>query len=168
MKNKLITLLLTVLFIISIGFLIYQQREIKSRLSEIQEQSELIESLESEKESLISEEQELQDKLDSLKNEKETLESNITTLTEENKSLSKSIDQSKQNITQKEEEKAESNKEVAETTREVTESNDVSQDFLDKISNLGEGFGGASAFDGVTFGGQATAEGGSGNVLDFY
>ncbi len=162
MKNKLITLLLTVLFIISMGFLIYQQREIKSSLSEIQEQSELIENLESEKGNLISEEQELHNKLDSLKNETETFESDITTLTEENKRLSKSIDQSKQNVTQKEKEKAEDNKEVAETTKEVTESNNVSQDFLDKISNLGEGFGGASAFDGVTFGGQATVGDGSG------
>lgn len=138
-----------VLLIISIGFLIYQQREMKSSLSKIQEQTELIEILESEKEKLISEEQELQDKLDSLKNGKETLESEITANTEENKSLSKSIDQSKQNVTRKEEEKAE-------TTKEVTESNNVSQDFLDKISNLGEGFGGA----GGGTNGQAIADAG--------
>lgn len=146
MKNKLITLLLTVLFIISIGFLIYQQREIKSSLSEIQEQTELIESLESEKENLISEEQELQDKLDLLKNETETSESDITTLTEENKRLSKSIDQSKQNVTQKEEEKAESdNVENPET------SNSKVNDFFSNSGNV---------FEGVTFGGQATADAG--------
>ena len=155
MKNKLITLLLTVLFIISIGFLIYQQREIKSSLSKIQEQSELIENLESEKENLISEEQELQDKLASLKNETETLESDITTLAEENKSLSKSIDQSKQNITQKEEEKAEDNKEVAESSNVVKleTSNSKVNDFFSNSVN---------AFDGVTFGGQATVGDGSG------
>lgn len=146
MKNKLITLLLTVLLIISIGFLIYQHREIKSSLSEIQEQSELIENLESEKENLISEEQELQDKLASQKNKTETLESEITTLTEENKSLSKSIDQSKQNITQKEEEKAESdNVENPET------SNSKVNDFFSNSGN---------AFDDVTLGGQATADAG--------
>lgn len=145
MKNKLITLLLTVLFIISIGFLIYQQREIKSSLSEIQEQSELIEILGSEKENLISEEQELQDKLASLKNETETLESDITTLAEENKSLSKSIDQSKQNITQKEEEKAESTKEVAESNNVENQGNangTINSDGslnLDKLAEMGFG-----------------------------
>ena len=161
MNNKLITLLLTVLFIISIEFLIYQQREIKSSLSEIQEQTELIESLESEKENLISEEQELQDKLASLKNKTETLESEITAITEENKNLSNSIDQSKQNVTQKEEEKAESNKEVAESSNveNPETSNSKVNDFFGNSGNT---------FDGVTFGGQATAEGGSGNVLDFY
>lgn len=158
MKNKLITLLLTVLFMTSIGFLIYQQREIRSSLSEIQEQAELIEILGSEKEKLISEEQELRDKLDSLKNEKETLESDITTLAEENKSLSKSIDQSKQNITQKEEEKAESTKEVAESSKveNPETSNSKVNDFFSNSGN---------AFDGVSFGGQATAESGyNGNV----
>lgn len=70
-------------------------------------------------------------------------------------SLSKSIDQSKQNVTQKEEEKAESTKEVAESSKveNPETSNGRVNDFFSNSGN---------AFDGVSFGGQATVGDGSG------
>ena len=151
MKNKIINIVLIVLLIISIGFLIYQQVEIKNSLSQIKEQSELIDILESEKEKLETEKQEIQDKIDTLNNEKDKLESEKKDLEEKNKSL----EQSKVEI---------ETEEVTENTKGVAKSNNATSNSKvnDFFSNSG------NAFDGVTFGGQATAEGGSGNVLDFH
>lgn len=162
MKNKIINIVLIILLIASIGFLIYQQVEIKNSLSQIKEQAELIDILESEKEKLETEKQEIQDKIDTLNNEKNKLESEKKDLEAEKKDLeaekkdleekNKSLEQSKVEI---------ETEEIAENTKDVAKSNSNSK-VNDFFSNSG------NAFDGVTFGGQATAEGGSGNVLDFH
>lgn len=165
MKNKIINIVLIILLITSIGFLIYQQVEIKNSLSQIKEQAELIDILESEKEKLETEKQEIQDKIDTLNNEKNKLESEKKDLEAEKKDLekkNKSLEQSKVEI---------ETEEVTENTKDVAKSNNLqatentsgttgNSKVDDFFSNSG------NAFDGVTFGGQATTadSGYTGNV----